>query len=276
LYYYPDFISKKETKTYDLQGNSPIVNEESYIYNSNNLVFTTVKGKSDGKKVKTQIFYPDDVLNTSSLNGEELNYYDYESVYKLKSAQRHQIATPIQIETYHINTDNTEELLSTKRMLYKEENGIVLPKAVQMSLASDPLQIKANYHKYDTVGNPIEVSKEKGIRISYIWGYEKIHPIAKIEKATYSEIATALNLTTEQLLNLNESDTDMVLINSLRQLLPNAMVSTYEYKALVGLTKMTDPRGYVSNYSYDSANRLKYIKDVYGNILKMYKYNYKD
>src|SRR5690606_13894082 len=41
------------------------------------------------------------------------------------------------------------------------------------------------YHDYDSIGNPIEVSKTDGTHIVYIWGYNQTQPIAKIENTTY-------------------------------------------------------------------------------------------
>lgn len=37
----------------------------------------------------------------------------------------------------------------------------------------------------------------------------------------------------------------------------NVISTTYEYKTLVGVTKITDPKGHTITYHYDSFNRLK-------------------
>ncbi len=58
--------------------------------------------------------------------------------------------------------------------------------------------------------------------------------------------------------------------------LPNAMVSTYTYDPLIGITSMTDPKGYTMYYTYDDLNRLKTIKDQQGNILSENEYHYKN
>ena len=65
-------------------------------------------------------------------------------------------------------------------------------------------------------------------------------------------------------------------LNNLRNAIPNAMVTTYTYDPLVGITSTTDPRGYTTYYDYDNANRLKHVKDAQGNVLSENTYYYKN
>jgi YD repeat-containing protein len=55
----------------------------------------------------------------------------------------------------------------------------------------------------------------------------------------------------------------------------DAQMTTYTFDPLVGITSTTDPKGEITYYEYDSFQRLKNIKDQYGNILKSYDYNYR-
>lgn len=52
-------------------------------------------------------------------------------------------------------------------------------------------------------------------------------------------------------------------------------MSTYTYRPLVGMTSMTDGRGFTEYYEYDGLGRLKTVKDFDGNILKDYDFNYR-
>jgi len=56
--------------------------------------------------------------------------------------------------------------------------------------------------------------------------------------------------------------------------LSNAMVTTYTYKPLVGLTSSTDPNGIPTYYEYDAFGRLIIVRDIDNNIVKNYDYHY--
>ena len=63
---------------------------------------------------------------------------------------------------------------------------------------------------------------------------------------------------------------------ALRLLIPEAMITTYVYKPLVGVTQITGPYGISENYKYDETNRLEEIKNDKGEVLKTFEYNYKN
>lgn len=141
------------------------------------------------------------------------------------------------------------------------------------------MDTKFSYHKYDAKGNPLEVSTENGMHVVYLWGNNKTKAIAKIENATFSEVASALGISEATLMNYNENN--IYLIDNLRNNvnMQKAMITTYSYMQVLGLlTQKTDPKGYKEMYFYDSNERLKYITDdeaPIGNILMQYDYHYK-
>ena len=57
--------------------------------------------------------------------------------------------------------------------------------------------------------------------------------------------------------------------------LQGAMIKTYTYDPLIGITSMTDERNRTVFYEYDDYNRLKHIKDHEGNLIETNKYNIK-
>lgn len=65
-----------------------------------------------------------------------------------------------------------------------------------------------------------------------------------------------------------------VIIDELRLHPADALMISYTYEPLVGMTTQTDPRGYVMYYIYDAVNRLQMVKNEDGHILDYYEYNY--
>ena len=138
------------------------------------------------------------------------------------------------------------------------------------------------YKEYEN-GKPINISKKDGIDIVYIWGYNDEYPIAKIENATYTDVsAYVANLKTKSNLDddrtIGNTGNEGALrqdLDALRSALPSAMVTTYTYDPLIGVTSMTDPRGYTMYYIYDGLNRLKEVRDAQNKLISDYKYHYK-
>ncbi len=54
----------------------------------------------------------------------------------------------------------------------------------------------------------------------------------------------------------------------------DAMMTSYTYKPLIGITSESDSRNMPAYYEYDTFGRLKMVRDQQGNILKTYDYNY--
>ncbi|HEY6505034.1 MAG TPA: hypothetical protein VIZ28_13745 [Chitinophagaceae bacterium] len=55
-----------------------------------------------------------------------------------------------------------------------------------------------------------------------------------------------------------------------------AMMTTYTYAPLIGMTSQCDANNRITYYEYDSFGRLKLIKDQDGNILKTFEYKYQE
>lgn len=63
-------------------------------------------------------------------------------------------------------------------------------------------------------------------------------------------------------------------IDELRLYPADAQMTTYTYEPLVGMTSQCDAANRITYYEYDGLQRLKYIRDQDGNILKSYEYQY--
>lgn len=137
---------------------------------------------------------------------------------------------------------------------------------------------ETNIENYDSHLNPVCISSTGQPRTCYVWGYKWTYPVAQIKGASYEEVKAALggNKFIENIGDATSPSAFMLKLNSLRNLLPNALVTTYTYKPLVGVTSVADPAGRMITYHYDGAGRLNAIKDEAGNLLETYEYGTKN
>lgn len=274
-----NYLISKITKTFD-NPSFPFTTSTQYFYN--NILHQQINKEetinSRGKKIVKKIYYPDDIINNSYLGYDILTSAELSALDQMKKDQKHLVALPVQKETTVENQQGDIFSHTVERTNYFNESGLCLPKSLATLKSMNPnagLDTRLVYHHYDSSGNPLEVSKKDGPSIVYLWGYNDQYPIAKIENATLSELAGALNINTSNIEGLNEED--LAAINSLRSdpAMKNAQITTFTYKSLVGVTSATDPKGMVTTYQYDAFNRLEYVRDDQDYIIKQNEYHYK-
>jgi hypothetical protein len=192
-------------------------------------------------------------------------------------------------EIERIETKKGTELLSESKINYSNTfagNQSFLPSTIEVKKGQYPSEVRLRNNLYDEFGHVLEVEQESGVKICYIYGYNKTQPIAKIENLAYSSIPVS---TIENLQIKSNADNDSctsvpcsgneenlrVELNALRSAYPNAIITTYTYNPLIGVTSITDSKGDVVFYNYDSFGRLESVKDKEGNMLSENKYNYR-
>ncbi len=257
-------LSKKISTKFDRNGLNPVILTTDYKYTgSNHLQLTSqILTNSQNEKLETKYFYAKD----TEMASEPLRY---------ELLAKNMVGLPLREESYRGGNK-----LSEKRTQYGSfpsstaNQPNILPQYVYAkkgNVVPDQLEKKVTYDSYSAFGNLTQYTIENGIPVSIIWGYSQTLPIAKIENATNAQVASALGVS--DLYSINE--TNLAAINALRNALPNAMVTTYTYIPLVGISTITDPKGDTATYTYDSFGRLESVRDGKGLILSENQYNYK-
>lgn len=210
---------------------------------------------------------------TNSLNETLKTKYFYHTGNSIHSQNR--IGEIERIETYR-----GADLISTNKINYSNVfagNVSFLPQSISTSKGTNTLESRVKYNQYNQFGKPLEVQQENGTLISYIYGYNQTLPVAKLENMAYGSIPANLITAIQSATNTGTEASVISALNSLRTNanLANAMITTYTYKPLIGVSTITDPKGDTITYEYDSFGRLSTVKDKNGNILSENQYNYR-
>lgn len=125
-------------------------------------------------------------------------------------------------------------------------------------------------------GNLTQYIGRDGILVTYLYGYNSQYPVAKVSGNTYAAVSALVNQST-----LDNPSDDATLRTELAKIRnglagTKALVTTYTYSPLIGMTSLTDPSGRTTYYEYDGLGRLKTVKDEDGNVLKTYDYQYQN
>lgn len=276
------------------------MNVSSKIKTTDYLLSKTTKKDYFGTQFVTNILdlsytnlYPfvNKIKNTTSTGiTETYRFYPFESEVSslpLMSnlVQQNRLREVIKEKTY-----NNSELTQSSLVNYNSFENIVnivsgfstypavfssyLSKSISTAKGTNPLTEEGIITKRDIYGNIQEFKNKNNIYNVILYGYSQTLPIAKIENATYSQVEPYVdNLKT--LSNINDEASLLIALNNLRTSFPNAMVTTYTHKPLVGISTITDSKGDRTTFHYDSFGRLQFVKDKNGKILSENEYNYK-
>lgn len=161
-------------------------------------------------------------------------------------------------------------VLSGRKIEYGFFGNDILPRRLYDS-DGEQYEESAEVLSYDSFGNPTEIVDLKtGMHSVFIWdGYGR-YMLAMARNATLSQVGNV-----QQLL----SGTSVTRHAALKTLLPDAMVETWDYLPLTGVSAHTDASGQTVLYEYDGLGRLKTEKRVVNGtadpeILREYEYDY--
>lgn len=281
---------QKREFTYENQSNSSLDNTLTIVETTQ---YDTIPGSYYLPKSKT----------TFDSRGRELRtdfHYPHEN---LVSGDNHLVTQNNLVAV--TKTENYQKIsgsmvkMSEMSRNYTQAGSGVLPSEMQYAKGSNSLE-SVYWLEYYTSGNLKSSAKpiyappsgtptisEYGPTTYYIWGYDDRYPIAKIENFDASDaslVQTSINAaiasSDADMDNCNTSGCDeLALRNALQTLRDNlpaqALMTSYTYDPQVGVTSITDTRGYTTFVEYDGLKRLTELRDEENNLLSDYIYHYK-
>jgi hypothetical protein len=193
---------------------------------------------------------------------------------------------PIEVKYYYVD-DNPSDILTTSQTLMemKNANMVNIPlkteklvggrltegsitnygsnlypsSSYRLQAASYQLEQTLTYDQ----GKVTQYQGPDGVDISFLWGYGNTLPIAKAVGAKHNTLSTAYTAVGGDLTVLRNHSS-----------LSSAMVSTYTYKPLSGISSQVDPANITTKYDFDEFGRLESLKDNNHHIVQAYAYNY--
>ncbi len=174
------------------------------------------------------------------------------------------------------------KVISDTEMNYDDPNNLLPTSITSFDLQENAFKTDMTYDLYDEKGNTLQYTV-KGKPTSIIWGYNQTKPIAKIEGVAYNQVSAYVSgiISASDTDNTQGTDqSEQALVGALdlfrnNPALSGYQITTYTYNPLIGVTSITPPSGIRELYKYDLANRLESVKDVNGNLLKEFQYQYK-
>lgn len=241
------------TYTPEISVSTPLTVSKQYNYRTNPFQMTSVQTvNSKGDNLISEIKYPFDYAGTEPYN---------------TMINRNELSPVVQQK----ENKNGTQLKIIKADYLNFGNGIIMPNKLRQQIGTNVMEDRISFNAYNAKGNILEQQKVADVKEVYLWGYGSLYPVAKILNTTYDIAKTYI---TQSVLDAPADDASLrVHLNNLRSI-PGALVTTYTYKPLIGITSETDPRGKTTYYYYDAFNRLILVKDQDNNIVKKICYNY--
>ena len=242
-------VREKETEYGDGEGYLYTLTE--HAYNADGFLERTDESTSDGDTLRTEYAYPSDSkypqLLPLNVKGRVVEKRQYRS----------------------------GQLLWTEEYRPKVlKGGGVVTGSTWRRKGKGSSSWQTQCYQHDGYGNPVDIREREGVDRIVIWGYAGRYPVAEITGASYEEVKEALGGTAPESLS-SAAAPDMARLDALRSALPQALVTTYTHKPLVGVASVTDANGTTTTYTYNGKGELVRAADDDGRTVTEYEKHYR-
>ncbi|WP_298900092.1 hypothetical protein, partial [uncultured Psychroserpens sp.] len=155
-------LIKTETKDYFYDGGPADIKEsrQEFVYDNTNFQIDSLKLYYNEKGIEqfllTEYFYPHDNVS-STLASVRTKLDDINKVNEV-------------LET--ITSKNGVQISQTNTEYHEFATNLILPKLVETKKGTGSIEERIEFYNYDSYGNPLEVGKTDGIKITYVWGFD--------------------------------------------------------------------------------------------------------
>jgi len=300
---YWHYMDSTLTIQYDQNGKNPVTTFAKFYYdNPDHLLLTRqITIDSQGKVIETKFKYPLDYnpQSRSAVLDTLIIRHIINPVIEQSKSIDGKIVSAQAIEYEHETGTGKNFVVPKYQFLFETTNPVDTADFNGSNDGATFAEYKrqASYHDHDYRGNILEYSKENVIYTSFIWSYDDSYPVVKGENIDHATLNDAVNSAIASLPGSYRSLNDLMDAltgkmdngqNNRRQIwkdfnrilrgdtsLADAIITTYTYDPLTGMTSQTDPTGITSYFEYDDFGRLESIRNNDGDLVKTYEYNYK-
>ncbi|MBR8534942.1 RHS repeat protein [Carboxylicivirga sediminis] len=278
-------LKSKSTIVYNKNGGEPVASSITYTYDPQyNQITEELFKDSKGNMSNKKLLYPYQKSQIAGLTDEQLSTLEQMVI-------TNQINQAIEEKNYSNGLLNVWLRRNYKTL----SDGAVLFDYGEQSFKGLELEDVFIVEQYDDYRNVSQYKDEKlGYSTSVIYGYNYTLSVIKADKIDYVTLESVVNNVLQTYFGSQTLDIFMTGLSDMTlpankysweqfnthlrnaSSLQDALITTYTYDPLKGMTSQTDPNGITTYYEYDGFGRLKCIKDHSGNIIKNHTYHYKN
>lgn len=247
-----DTKTQKVKGTDFFQNNSSVSSQVQYTYNSLGQKASEVKTLSNGDIITTNYTYIPDIAD------------NHRTAVQKKMYSKGLIGSPVKVTVKcRIHGTSIDRVMSSDSLTFDSlqragTTTLFLPKKWQKrDVETGAWKDYASYI-HDSKGNIIQKTDANGISTVFIWYADNLGVALRIDNATASQVTSALG--SSPFGGIEATDTDSIAA-SLRTALPQSEVSWYKWLSYGLPSKVCDPSGRITHYTYDAAQRLNIIRD---------------